>query len=128
MATTRTEDAGAPWSGDDGGDDENGDRCHTRGEERDRSGVIGRLSDQREEGAEPEACADTEHEWSLRRTGHADVTAGNEPDRDRSDASPAIGHALGRSPSDTPTATGTIAAITALSGLTSRLGPSASPW
>ena len=119
--------SGCTWSGDDGGDDENGHRRCAGGHEWNRSGVIGRLGDEREECAEPRPAPMPSSE------GRFDVSVMRMSPPATSQiatgatASPATASALGRSPSETPTATGTIAATTALSGLTSRLGPSASP-
>ena len=54
-------------------------------QERDGSGVVGCLSDEREERAEPEARTDTKEDGPSRRIGHAEVAAGHEPDGDRGD-------------------------------------------
>ena len=86
MATTSTCGAGTPGRVTMAASDENGDRCGARCEERHGSGVIGRLSDEREERAEPQARTHTEEDGPFRRLGHAEVAAGHEPDGDRGDS------------------------------------------
>lgn len=128
MAMPTVEGAGVGGRVGDRGDDQHRDRCDSRHEERHGPGVVGGLGEENEERAESQARSDTECKRTFGCAGQADVAASDEPHCDRSHTDPRDRNRAGSVTERDPDDQGTVAATTALSGLTSRFGPSANPW